>query len=104
MPSSGSLLSERFEGLLSRRAYPKTICPSEVARSLSSCELQSLGVCEWRDLMPQLREMAFELRDRGDVEILQRGEVVSTERGIGDVRGPIRVRLMSKTIDAGPSD
>ena len=79
--------------LLSHRAYPKTICPSEVARSMSTSDLQVLGVSTWRDLMPQLRQMAFEARDRGEVQILQRGEVVGQERGIGDVRGPIRIRL-----------
>ncbi|ETI24806.1 hypothetical protein G647_04176, partial [Cladophialophora carrionii CBS 160.54] len=93
MPSSATLLTERFDDLLSRRAYPKTICPSEVARSLSASELQSLGVGEWRDLMPRLRDLAFELRDGGHVEILQRGEVVGPDRGEMDVRGPIRIRL-----------
>ncbi|EXJ60361.1 hypothetical protein A1O7_04513, partial [Cladophialophora yegresii CBS 114405] len=93
MPPSTTLLTERFEHLLSRRTYPKTICPSEVARSLSSNELHSLGVREWRDLMPRLREMAFELRDSGHVEILQRGDVVDADRKEADVRGPIRIRL-----------
>ncbi|KEF62743.1 uncharacterized protein A1O9_00716 [Exophiala aquamarina CBS 119918] len=86
------MLSEHFLQQLSQRAHPKTLCPSEIARSLSVTELRTLGVREWRDLMPRLRSMAFEARDRGEVEILQRGEVVDEASGIDDVRGPIRIR------------
>lgn len=85
-------LTNQFTHLLSQRAHPKTLCPSEVARSLSAADLQELGAQEWRDLMPRLRSMAFEARDRGEIEILQRGEVVDAARGIEDVRGPIRIR------------
>jgi len=85
-------LSTRFTQQLSQRAYPKTLCPSEIARSLSAVELQELGVQEWRDLMPRLRSMAFEARDRGEIEILQRGVVVNGACGIDDVHGPIRIR------------
>ncbi|KAJ9603918.1 hypothetical protein H2200_011440 [Cladophialophora chaetospira] len=92
------LLTERLNQMLSKRDYPKTICPSEVARSMSTSELRTLGIDTWRDLMPQLRNMAFEARDRGEVEVLQRGEVVSIE--IENVRGPIRIRLMRSNDEA----
>lgn len=82
---------------LSQRAYPKTLCPSEIARSLSSSELQGLGASEWRELMPQLRTMAFEARDRGEIDILQRGQIVGLERTIEDVRGPIRIRKIQSS-------
>ena len=93
MTSPPQLLTERFNDLLSRREHPKTLCPSEVARSFSRSELSTFDVSSWRDLMPRLREMAFEARDRGDVEILQKGEIVSRDRSIDDVKGPIRLRL-----------
>jgi len=89
---SAPALSDSFQRHLSARAYPKTLCPSEIARSLSTAELQQLGVSTWRDLMPRLRQMAFEARDAGDVDILQRGEVVSPDYGIDQVRGIIRIR------------
>ncbi len=85
-------LSKTFSAHVADRAYPKTLCPSEIARSLSATELEMLEVSSWRDLMPRLREMAFEARDRGDIEILQRGEIISRDRGLDDVRGPIRIR------------
>ncbi|KIV82246.1 hypothetical protein PV11_04369 [Exophiala sideris] len=85
-------LAERFTQHVDNRAYPKTLCPSEIARSLSATELRDLGVSSWRELMPQLREMAFEARSNGQVEILQRGEVIPSEHGLDDVRGPIRIR------------
>lgn len=84
--------------LLESRAYPKTICPSEVARALSASELRAVGASDWRDLMPEIRERVWDMRDRDEVEILQRGEVLGREVRIGDVRGPIRVR---KTLGSG---
>jgi hypothetical protein len=78
--------------MLNKRVYPKTLCPSEVARSLSADELHVLGVNSWRDMMPALRELCFEMRDRGEIEILQKGEVVPLEQGLEETRGPIRIR------------
>ncbi|KAF2798765.1 hypothetical protein K505DRAFT_232559 [Melanomma pulvis-pyrius CBS 109.77] len=78
--------------LLSTRDYPKTICPSEVARAFSAAELQMLNARSWRDAMEHVREVLWELREEGKVEILQRGEVLGDDVGLGDVRGPIRVR------------
>jgi hypothetical protein len=99
--TSSDLLSTRFQALLSQRAYPKTICPSEVARSLSASDLRVLGVSSWRDLMPRLRQMAFKARDRGEVQLLQRGSIIGSEMGLEDVRGPIRVRLMTEDGEDG---
>ena len=43
--------------------------------------------------MPAVRELEWEWRARGEgVEILQRGVVLGLGVGVGDVRGPIRVR------------
>ncbi|KAL6252375.1 hypothetical protein RBB50_000093 [Rhinocladiella similis] len=85
-------LSLVFSQHVARREHPKTLCPSEIARSLSPSELAQLGTSDWHDLMPRLREMAFEARDRGEIEVLQKGEVVPSDRGINEVRGPIRIR------------
>lgn len=85
-----SPLSTRFAHFLSTRQPPKTFCPSEVARALSADEIRQLGFESWRDAMPGLRSMAFELREAGECEVLQKGDVVMAAEG--DVRGPIRVR------------
>lgn len=87
---SSSPLQTHLTTFLSTRQPPKTFCPSEVARALSTQELSELGFVSWRDAMPEVRKLAFELRDAGDCEILQKGEVVSAVEA--DVRGPIRVR------------
>jgi len=78
--------------LLTTRDYPKTICPSEVVRSLSTQDLQDAGVERWRDLMPAIRSMVWERMDGGEVEVLQHGEVLPSRTRLEDVRGPIRVR------------
>ena len=81
--------------LLNNRDYPKTICPSEVARALSSRELEILGVSDWRETMDGIRELMWEKRDNGEVEVMQKGDVVSVEH-LEDIRGPIRVRNVKK--------
>ena len=85
-------LQAHLDQLLSSRAAPKTICPSEAARALSASELHSLGASDWRDLMPSARQFLFGMRDRGEVEIMQRGEVLSNDITLDNVKGPIRAR------------
>ncbi|KAK5201619.1 hypothetical protein BJ546DRAFT_834093 [Cryomyces antarcticus] len=92
MSSTSTLVQDRLNELLAAREYPKTCCPSEVPRSFSRQELQQLGATGWRDLMPAVREIAFEMRDRGEVEIMQRGEALDPGVGLEQVQGPIRVR------------
>ncbi|KAK1094015.1 hypothetical protein LTR48_001152 [Friedmanniomyces endolithicus] len=92
-PPQDNPLAHHLSHFLTTRHPPKTFCPSEVARALSSSELQTLGFAGWREAMPAVRELAWEWRARGEgVEILQKGVVLGLEVGVGDVRGPIRVR------------
>lgn len=88
------IIKEHLIELLQARMYPKTICPSEVARALSNLELDGLGVSDWRDLMNPIRAMLFDMRSNGEVEILQRGEVIPRRMCLEDIRGPIRARLV----------
>ena len=78
--------------LLNSRASPKSICPSEAARALSPAELQTSGVSSWRDLMPATRELAFELRNQGRLEVLQKGRVLPVSQTLEQTHGPIRLR------------
>jgi hypothetical protein len=64
--------------LLEQRDAGKTICPSEAARALASDD--------FRPLMDDVRRVADGMER---VEITQGGRVVA----LGDVRGPIRLRL-----------
>ncbi|KAI9887181.1 MAG: hypothetical protein M1823_001008 [Watsoniomyces obsoletus] len=86
------MLEHRLVQLLERREYPKTICPSEVPRSLNVQELQEMEVSSWRDLMDTTRQLVWAMRDRGEVEVVQRGQVLDDELRLEDVKGPIRVR------------
>lgn len=87
-----STLKPHIVSFLHSRIPPKTFCPSEVARSLSTAELHSLGCEEWRDTMPLIREVVWEMRKEAECEVLQKGEVLGDEVVLEDVRGPIRVR------------
>ena len=81
-----------LQNLLSKREHPKTLCPSEAARALSSAELKCAGAGTWRDLMPAIRSHCFQMRDEGAVEILQRGEVLAEAQTIKNTTGSIRIR------------
>ena len=67
-----------IRALLRHRAG-KTICPSDVARTL--------GGEHWRDLMPQIRDVAGEMAGVGEVTVTQKGETVDP----CTARGPIRL-------------
>lgn len=62
------------------RAPDRTICPSDVARTV--------GGTTWRPLMDEVRSVAVDLAKAGLVEISQRGERVDLDGW----RGPVRIR------------
>ncbi|MDV3136082.1 MULTISPECIES: DUF3253 domain-containing protein [Mycobacterium] len=74
-------LREAILTLARERAPAKTICPSDAARAV--------GGDDWRDLMEGARDIARDLARAGDVEIMQRGEVIDPD---AQWRGPIRIR------------
>jgi hypothetical protein len=86
-----AILSRHADRLLNTRAWPKTICPSEIARALSTEELRALDASGWRDTMDDIRQMVWERKEAGEVEIMQKGGVVDVG-SLVDIRGPIRVR------------
>lgn len=74
-------MREAILTLARERAPAKTICPSDAARAV--------GGDDWRDLMAAARDIARDLARAGDVEIMQRGEVIDPD---AQWRGPIRIR------------
>ena len=76
-------MREAILALARERAPAKTICPSDAARAV--------GGDQWRDLMAQSRDLARDLAKAGEVEIMQRGEVIDPD---AEWRGPIRIRAI----------
>jgi hypothetical protein len=74
-------IKAKIEDLLQGVDSDKTICPSEVARALSSTD--------WREMMPLVRRCADELKTEGSIEILQRGKIIPSAQ---QAKGPIRLR------------
>jgi len=74
-------LRERLLSLASARQGEVTLCPSELARSLSD---------DWRAVMPSVREVADQLIAEGVMECTQRGRVIPSAVL---AKGPIRLRL-----------
>jgi hypothetical protein len=62
------------------RGPDKSVCPSEVARTLDPAR--------WRALMPAVRAAALELARDGRIRITRRGRALD-----GPLRGAIRLRL-----------
>lgn len=88
---SDNELQQTLARLVDARSFPKTVCPSEVARALSATSLADLGAASWREAMPAVREAILKQTQLGELEILQKGEV----RNVGsldELRVPIRVR------------
>lgn len=86
------VLRSHVDRLLSSREYPKTICPSEVPRALTTAELRACGTSDWRSLMPAVRDILWNMREKGEVEILQKGSLLPQGIELGDINGPIRAR------------
>lgn len=85
------LLRDKIAQFIDKREYPKTCCPSEVARALTARELQSLGCGDWRDAMQPVRETAWQMQSEGLLQIIQKGEPVQAG-SLDEIKGPIRLR------------
>ncbi len=77
-------LESSIRALTEHRGPRSSICPSDAARAV--------GGANWRELMPDARDVARQLARSGDVEITQRGTAVDPE---GDWTGPIRIRTIA---------
>ena len=66
--------------LLAQRPTDATICPSEVARALAEDE------ASWRALMPEIRRVAADLANAGDLRVTARGQVVDATKAGGPIR------------------
>ena len=67
---------------VTQRGPDKTICPSEVARTL--------GGDEWRDLMQAVRDQGQQLEAEGKIWVMQKGQRVDATTA----KGPIRYRIV----------
>lgn len=73
-------LEAAIAGILDARAATSSTCPSEAARRVAPDA--------WRPLMERTRQAAGRMVARGEVEVVQRGQVVDPAAA----RGPIRIR------------
>ncbi|KAK6193182.1 septation protein sun4 [Pestalotiopsis sp. IQ-011] len=90
-----SFLQNKILSMAESREYPKTICPSEVARALNPDELRSLDCSDWREAMDPIRKEAWSMKERRLLDITQKGEVVSGG-DLDQIRGPIRLRRIPR--------
>ena len=75
-------IEQAILALLAERAPGKTICPSEVARTLAGD-----AEAQWRPMMPAVRNAADRLASEGRLQVLQRGHAVaSAVQAVGPIR------------------
>ena len=79
MMPSRSAIATAIDELLDQRAEGKTICPSEVARKL--------GGEHWRELMQQVRDVAAQRSQAGELMVTRAGKPVDPR----EPQGPIRL-------------
>ncbi|MEM0924649.1 MAG: DUF3253 domain-containing protein [Planctomycetota bacterium] len=83
-----TVIRQKILELVTARDPGKSICPSEVARSLDPND--------WRRLLPTIREVAAQLIDRGLIVATQKGQLVDLASAVGPIR-------LSKHHDNRPS-
>ena len=89
MTPSDNAIRDMILTLALARGAGKSICPSEVARALSS---------DWRALMPEIRRVAAEMQQTGQISVTQRGQPVRAVTA----KGPIRLALPTGQIPPAP--
>lgn len=82
------IISDRLMVLLDSRGEQKTLCPSEVVRSIDT-DLPD----GWRAEMPTVRAIAFGMARAGKLSVLQKGEIRDVTK-LEELKGPIRLRKM----------
>ncbi|EMC92551.1 hypothetical protein BAUCODRAFT_41760, partial [Baudoinia panamericana UAMH 10762] len=78
--------------LLDNTEPPDTFTPRDVAQLLTAKQLVKLGYEEWAEALPAIVELAFELREVGYCEILQRGNLVPPDVEYYEIEGSIKIR------------
>ncbi|KAK9897559.1 hypothetical protein P389DRAFT_195161 [Cystobasidium minutum MCA 4210] len=89
-----TFLRSKILDMVNKRDFPKTCCPSEVARALSTQELKELDCADWRAAMEPIRREAYKLYAENLVHVTQKGEEVGVDK-LDQIKGPIRLRKPS---------
>lgn len=87
----GHDLEAAILSLTQARGEDKSICPSEVARSLEKEEVN------WRRLMKPIRKAATDLAQSGKIDILRHGKPIDP---FDTFKGVIRLRLKPASTEA----
>ncbi|SMQ48708.1 unnamed protein product [Zymoseptoria tritici ST99CH_1A5] len=90
--ATSEILKAHFTELLDRVDPPDTFKARDVVEALTDKELRDLGYKKQEDAIPAVYELAFEMREFGDCELLRKGQVLGDEVGLRDLDGPIRIR------------
>lgn len=85
-------IQQRFHQFLDHTEPPASFKASDVAQELSYDELVKLGYEKWQEVMPAVVELAFEVREYGDCEILKGKKILGDDVSYYDIDGDVRIR------------
>ncbi len=78
-------IEHEIRRMVAERGPTKTVCPSEVARSLAGSEDRA----KWEPLMQPVRDVAAKMVAAKEIVVTQKGRAVDLQRA----KGPVRLRL-----------
>lgn len=87
--------------LLDTTDPPASFKAADVAAMLTPKELFELGFEYAEEAIPAIKELAFELREFGDCEILKKGKVLGPDIEAYEVEGGVRIRRKGMRFDDG---
>jgi hypothetical protein len=90
--ATSEALKTHFVELLDRVDPPDTFKARDVVEALSDKQLKDLGFQKQDDAIPAVYELAFEMREFGDCDLLRKGKVLGDDVQLADLDGPIRIR------------
>lgn len=85
-------IKERFEQFLARTDPPASFKASELAQDIRLPELAAMGYKIWQEAVPAVIELAFEMRETGDCELIKGGKVLGDDVSFLDVGNAVRIR------------
>lgn len=88
-PGSDEEIRSTILELIGHLKAESTICPSQVPRKLH--DMSPKKYPDWRQMMPHVRQVVWDLVKDGQAEVTQRGEVRSWDMR-NNLKGPLRVR------------
>lgn len=90
------VMRAQFQHLLDLHDPPNTFKPTDLVLLLSDADLRRMGYEKAEEALPAVYELAFEMKEFGACELLQKGKVLGEDATLLDLKGPVRIRRLAE--------